>query len=150
MRDDFPGEIDDALWNEASRRADAIREFLRTRIGGPTAAQVAELAVEIGVSQATAYRLIRLFRAGGSVLSLVDRKRGRPQGHRTLDERREEIIFSTIKTFYLKPSRPTISQLVREVRTNCNSVGSSRRIDGQSKRAWQASTSRRGPDVVAS
>jgi putative transposase len=123
MRDAFPGEIDDALWNEAFRRADAIREFLRTRIGSPTAAQVAELAVEIGVSQATAYRLIRLFRAGGSVLSLVDRKRGRPQGHRTLDETREEIILSTIKAFYLKHTRPTISQLVREVRTNCSSIG---------------------------
>ncbi|MER8550219.1 helix-turn-helix domain-containing protein [Mesorhizobium sp. M1169] len=47
-----------------------------------TAADVAELAARLGLSQATAYRLIKLFRAGGIILSLVDRKRGRPQGHR--------------------------------------------------------------------
>lgn len=112
MNDRFPDEIDEALWDEACRQADAIREFLRRNPDGATAADVSGLAVEMEVSQATAYRLIKLFRAGGTVLSLVDRKRGRPQGYRALDGRREEIIRSTIKLFYLKPTRPTISQLV--------------------------------------
>lgn len=75
------------------------------------------------VSQATAYRLVKLFRAGGTVLSLVDRKRGRPEGHRTLDEQRENIIRATIKSFYLKRTQPTVSQLVRDVQTNCVSIG---------------------------
>jgi hypothetical protein len=60
---------------------DAIRSFLERNPDGATAGDVAELAAGLGLSQATAYRLIKLFRAGGTVLSLVDRKRGRPQGH---------------------------------------------------------------------
>jgi putative transposase len=123
MNDRFPDEIDEALWDEACRRADAIRSFLKRNPDGATAAEVSLLAVEMDVSQATAYRLVKLFRAGGTVLSLVDRKRGRPEGHRTLDEKREEIVGTTIKKFYLKRTRPTISQLVRDVQTNCISAG---------------------------
>ncbi|MBD8892614.1 Mu transposase C-terminal domain-containing protein [Roseibium litorale] len=123
MNDRFPDEIDEALWDEACRRADAIRSFLKRNPDGATAADVSRLAVEMDVSQATAYRLVKLFRAGGTVLSLADRKRGRPEGHRTLDEKREEIVGTTIKKFYLKRTRPTISQLVRDVQTNCISAG---------------------------
>ncbi|MHB2267883.1 transposase [Aliihoeflea sp. PC F10.4] len=123
MSAQFPDEIDDALWDEACRRADAIREFLKCDPDGTTAAGVSGLAAEMNVSQATAYRLIKLFRAGGTVLSLVGRKRGRPEGHRALDEQREEIVRATIKSSYLKQTRPTVSQLVRDVQTNCASVG---------------------------
>lgn len=123
MTDPFPDEIDETLWDEACRRADAIREFLKRQASSATTAEVGKLAAEMGVSQATAYRMIKQFRAGGSVLSLVDRKRGRPEGHRTLDEKREEIIRATINASYLKRTRPTVSQLVRDVHTNCMSVG---------------------------
>ena len=114
----FPDEIDDALWDEACRRADAIRSFLRRHPSRTGAGAVAELAKELRLSQATAYRLIKLFRGGGTVLSLVDRKRGRPEGHRSLDGEREEIIRATIKAHYLNQNRPTVSQLVRDVHTN--------------------------------
>jgi len=92
MSDPLPDEIDEALWEESCRRADAIRRFLRHRTGRTTTAEVSELAAELGLSQATTYRLIKLFRAGGTVHSLVERERGRPQGHRSLDEKREEIL----------------------------------------------------------
>ncbi|MDO9306404.1 MAG: helix-turn-helix domain-containing protein, partial [Mesorhizobium sp.] len=70
-------------------------------------------AARLGLSQATAYRLIKLFRAAGTILSLVDRKRGRPQGHCVLDGKREAIIRAMINAYYLKRTRPTVSQLVR-------------------------------------
>ncbi|WFU50712.1 helix-turn-helix domain-containing protein [Sinorhizobium terangae] len=41
---------------------------------------MALFATELKISRATAYRLIKLFRAGGTVMSLVDCKRGRPVG----------------------------------------------------------------------
>ncbi|MER8671246.1 DDE-type integrase/transposase/recombinase [Mesorhizobium sp. M1156] len=123
MNDPFPYEIDEALWNEACRRTDAIRDFLRRHSGRTTAGDVAGLAAELGLSQATAYRLIKLFRGGGTVLSLVDRQRGRPEGHRVLDDQREEIVRTTINASYLKRNRPTVSQLVRDVQTNCMSAG---------------------------
>jgi putative transposase len=123
MSDPFPDEVDEALWDEACRRAEAVREFLKNRPGKMTAGDVALLATELAISRATAYRLIKLFRAGGTVMSLVDRKRGRPDGHRVLDDQREEIIRTTISRYYLTRNRPTVSQLVRDVQTNCMSAG---------------------------
>jgi putative transposase len=57
---------------------------------------VLDLARELGVSKATAYRLVKAFRAGGTVMSLVDRKRGQPEGHSVLDDARKEITRTTI------------------------------------------------------
>jgi putative transposase len=123
MPDPFPDEVEQERWDKARRRADAIHEFLRQQPNRATIDDVTDLATELGVSQATAYRLIRLFRKGATVTSLVDRKRGRPKDHRTLDKEREEIIRRTIASFYMKPTRPPFSRLVREVQTNCISVG---------------------------
>ncbi|MDW9925085.1 DDE-type integrase/transposase/recombinase [Sinorhizobium meliloti] len=123
MSEPFHDEVDEALWDAACRRAEAVREFLKHRPGKMTAGDVALLATELEISRATAYRLIKLFRAGGTVMSLVDRKRGRPEGHRILDDKREEIIRTTINRFYLTRNRPTVSQLVRDVQTNCMSAG---------------------------
>ncbi|MBD9511993.1 DDE-type integrase/transposase/recombinase [Ensifer sp. ENS10] len=123
MSDPYPDEVDEALWDEACRRAEAVREFLKHRTGKMTAAEVALLATELETSRATAYRLIKLFRAGGTVMSLVDRRRGRPDGHRVLDDKREEIIRNTISRYYLTRNRPSVSQLVRDVQTNCLSAG---------------------------
>ena len=119
----FPDEVDEALWDEACRRAEAVREFLKHRTGKTTAADVAQLANELDISRATAYRLIKLFRAGGTVISLLDRRRGRPDGHRVLDDKREEIIRNTISRYYLTRNRPSVSQLVRDVQTSCLSAG---------------------------
>src|SRR5271156_1246953 len=119
MSELFPNEIGDAQWDEAHRRASAIRRFLRNRTDSPKASEFVDLAGELGVSKATAYRLVRAFRGGGTVLSLVDRKRGRPEGHSTLDHEREKIIRRTIDALFLTRNRPPVSRLVREVGTSC-------------------------------
>ncbi|WP_343211917.1 helix-turn-helix domain-containing protein (plasmid) [Aliisedimentitalea scapharcae] len=113
MSEPLPDEIDDDLWDEAHRRAEVIREFLKRNPGQSTAANVADLSAELDLSQASAYRLLKLFRESGTVMSLVDRKPGRRTGHRALDTEREKIISSAIKTYYLKPTRPSVAQLVR-------------------------------------
>src|SRR5271157_4542983 len=108
MNEPFPDEIADASWDEAHRRADAIRRFLRDRPDSRSVSDVLDLARELGVSKATAYRLVRAFRAGGTVVSLVDRKRGRPEGHSALDDAREEIIRTTINSVFLTRNRPAV------------------------------------------
>lgn len=123
MNDPFPNEVDEALWDEACRRAEAIRGFLIRQSGKVVAGDMALLAAELDVSRATAFRLIKLFRAGGTVMSLVERKPGRPDGRRMLDDRREEIIRTSIKRCYLNKNRPGVSQLVRDIQTNCISAG---------------------------
>lgn len=84
---------------------------------------MALLAAELEVSRATVFRLIKLFRNGGTVMSLVERKPGRPDGSRVLDDKREEIICTTINRHYLNKNRPSISQLVRDVQMGCISAG---------------------------
>jgi len=123
MSDPFPDDVNPEDWEEARRRADAIREFVRRRPDRSTLDEILELATVLGVSQATAYRLVRLFRKGGTVSALVDRKRGRRKDHHTLDKERDEIIRATISRFYLKPTRPPFSRLVREVQTKCLAAG---------------------------
>jgi len=123
MDDPLPDEIDEQRWTEPCRRADAIRDFLRRCPEGSTVPDVTDLADELGLSLASTYRLVKIFREGGTVTSLVDRKRGRRKGHRTLDEARQKIIRTTILRFYLKQTRPPFAKLVREVQTNCIAAG---------------------------
>lgn len=66
----------------ARRRADIIRTFQKRRERGAVTGDIAALAGEPGLSVATAYRLIKVFHSGGTVTNLVNRKRGRPDGHR--------------------------------------------------------------------
>lgn len=123
MPDALPEEAGDASWDEARRRADAIRAFLKRHPDRATTAEVSVLADDLDVSSSTAYRLIKQFRSDGITTSMVSRRRGRPQGHRVLDDDRERIIRATIDERYLKPTRPSVSQLVRDIQVNCASAG---------------------------
>jgi len=62
---------DDPAWEEACRREETIREFLRRHPKGLTYAAVDGVAAELSVSRMTVYRLIQLFRADGTVTSLL-------------------------------------------------------------------------------
>jgi hypothetical protein len=65
MTEPFPDDVDQQRWDEACRRADAIRDFLRQQPDGSTIGDVARLAAELGLSRATIYRLIKVFRKAG-------------------------------------------------------------------------------------
>ena len=116
-------EIADTDWDEACRKADVIRKFLRREYGPTTVGQMRELAGDLRLSQASACRLLKLFWEGGTVRSLVGRKTGRPAGHRVPGDTRNDIIRTEIKRFYLKKNRPSVSPLVREVSANCRTTG---------------------------
>lgn len=106
-------------WEEACRREDAIRDLLQRHPQGLTAAMVDEVAGQLGMSRASLYRLIRLFRADNTVTALMPRTAGRPQGLRLLDAERETVIRQALKDVYLKPTRPPFARLVHEVETRC-------------------------------
>ncbi|KQZ21664.1 MULTISPECIES: Mu transposase C-terminal domain-containing protein [Mesorhizobium] len=123
MSDDTESYEEMARWNEACRREEAIRGLLERYPKSLNGQAVADLAWELDLSRATLYRMIKLFRAGGTVSSLMDRKRGRRQGHRALDKDREAVVRRTIEGFYLKPERPSFARLVREVQIDCTTAG---------------------------
>ena len=110
---------DDPAWEEAYRREEAIREFLRRHPKGLTYAGVDGVALELGVSRMTVYRLIRSFRAAGTVTSLLPRSRGRPQGLRMLDGKREALIRQALNEFFLQRTKLPFARLVHDVRTRC-------------------------------
>ena len=86
-------------WEEACRREDAIRDLLRRYPQRLTVALVDEVAGQLGLSQASLYRLIRLFRTHGTVTALMPRAKGRPQGLHLLDAKREALIRQVLNEF---------------------------------------------------
>jgi putative transposase len=114
---------DDPAWEKACRREEAIRRLLRRHPKNLTYAAVDDIASELGVSRMTVYRLVRSFRAGGTVTSLMPRSRGRPQGLRMLDGKREVLIQQALNDFFLKHTKPPFARLVHEIRTRCLQEG---------------------------
>jgi transposase InsO family protein len=120
MTEPLPDEIDDALWDEACRRAAAIRQVLMRGSGQSTAAAVADLAFEPELSQYTREALmIRVDRKLNStdVLdALTDRfiLRGPPEYIRSdngpesvAQKGRDWIAAVGAKTAFIEPASPS-------------------------------------------
>ena len=107
--DDAPAGFDGPVWLEACRREEAIRELLSRSDGERLKMNdVEEVALELGVSRATLYRLITIYRQTPTVEALEPRQRGRRKG--TLFRRaRHELIRKTIREVNCKPQRPTLA-----------------------------------------
>lgn len=60
MTDALSDEIDDALWNEASGRADVMRSFLKDNPGRTSVADIARIAEELDLSRASDAANLRL------------------------------------------------------------------------------------------
>ena len=124
-RDNAAGS-DGPGWLEACRREEAIRKLLgrsdgeRLKVG-----DVEEVALELGVSRATLYRLITAYRQTPTVEALEPRQRGRRKGALVLDKPRHDLIRKTIREVYLKPQRPTMVYLVGQVHLRFAQQGSS-------------------------
>lgn len=103
---------------EHHRREDLVRELLTRKGQRLSQDAINDLTRDLGVSRATAYRMIKTFRSCGAIAGTT-RPMGRPKGARMLDAARECLIRDTIENFYLRPSRPKFSQLVREISKRC-------------------------------
>jgi len=105
-----------AGWLEACRREEAIRKLLgradgrRLKMG-----DVEDVALDLGVSRATLYRLITAYRQTLTVEALEPRQRGRRKGAVVLDKPRHDPIRKTIREVCLKPQRATLAYLVEQI-----------------------------------
>ncbi|MBM3578967.1 MAG: transposase [Alphaproteobacteria bacterium] len=88
------------------------RQPLRTFMGP-------EPKKDLGVSRATAYRMMKTFRTCGAVTAPGTRPVGRPKGARCLDPRREQIIQEAIKAHHSRSLRPRFRALVQEIHRRC-------------------------------
>jgi putative transposase len=71
--------------------------------------------LDLGISRATLYRLIAVYRQTPTVEALEPKHRGRQNGIFALDKVRDQIIHQTIREIYLKPTRPRMTYLVQQV-----------------------------------
>jgi len=108
-----------AIWAEGYRRHQAIRELLGRHRGRLTTCDVSNVARELGISRATLYRLICLYRRFGSVEVLLPKRAGRRRGTRVLPDELEAIIHTTIDAACLAQPRPTLTHLVEQVHARC-------------------------------
>jgi DtxR family transcriptional regulator, manganese transport regulator len=102
------------------RREAAVRALLGRTDGKLSQEIIEDLKKDLGVSRATAYRMIKTFRSCGMVVAPTTRPVGRPKGARVLDSKREFLIHDAIRTFYLRPLRPKFSELVQEIGRRCH------------------------------
>jgi DtxR family transcriptional regulator, manganese transport regulator len=101
------------------RREDALRLLLANSNVASTRTIVDELKKDLGVSRATAYRMMKSFRTCGATGPSSSRSVGRPKGTRGLDPNRERIIESAVTAFVGEPDRPRFSALVQEIALRC-------------------------------
>jgi len=101
------------------KREAAVRALLGRVEGKLSQEVIEELKKDLGVSRATAYRMIKTFRSCGAVTAPSTRPVGRPKGARVLDAQREFLISEAIRSFYLRPLRPKFSELVQEIARRC-------------------------------
>jgi len=121
-RDDLL-DAEDEAWAVAHRRASLIRKIVLIEDASRRATAIQTAAAELGVSRAGFYRMLARFRAVGTTSALLPCRLGRPAGAWSLDARREELISREIETFYLRPERPQLSQLIERIAQRCDAAG---------------------------
>ena len=115
------GAADDRIRDEARSRAGIKPERYPTR--PPINASLAEAARELGVDRSTAFRWRARFEAERRLSALLPKQPGRPKGHCQVDPRVDELVETQIQTFYLRPERPSIRELVDRIRAECRRIG---------------------------
>jgi putative transposase len=102
----------------------------RERIIAPLAAEKhvripdADAAAEaLDLTRTMIYRLVARYRRDPRTSSLLSETRGRKKGSIVLDDQIATVIKQSIKVFYLKPERPSISDLHRFIGTECRKSG---------------------------
>ncbi len=109
-------EAKEHSWQEGCRREEVVRELLKRHKGERLKiSDVEDVAWELGISRATLYRLIAVYRRTPTVKALEPKQRGRRKGTLVLDKARHKLIRQTIREVYLKPTRPTLTHLVEQV-----------------------------------
>lgn len=114
-------QVSDGDWAEAVRREAVIRPLVAMPRLGRSAVLMA--AGILGLSEARTYVLIRTFRAQPVAASLLPRRSGPPKGLRRLDPAVEKRVEAAIEGIYLKPERPTLNRLLRQIRHDCLAAG---------------------------
>lgn len=120
--------ISDEYWEQAVEKYEMIKPLLNYEQHSPSS--IKSRAKEVGVSDRSLYRWIQAYNSLGSIVGLVNRKRGWSEGNSRLTKEQDELVKTVINEFYLHKQRPSIEQTIREVQR----VSSQKNIDSPSRR----------------
>ena len=112
-------EEEEREWQEALAHAQVLRR-LPAR---PTAGQIADAIVELGVSRATFFRWLKRFREDERTTALVIRKAGRRPRIDAFSSALKAVVDDAIRTFYATPEKPTLTRLWRRIVAECRQRG---------------------------
>lgn len=121
--------ISDTNWDKANVKYEAIKPLLGTNYYNTSL--VKKRATEIGVSERSLYRWLKAYNDVGSIIGLVNQKRGWSDGKSRLNPEQDRIIHQVINAFYLTKQRHSMEQTFREVFRQCYK----RNIEKPSKKA---------------
>ena len=120
----WKGELDQipkTLWKLARRRQRVIAPLAeRDHV---TESEVEQAGKALRLSMRTVFRLIAYYRRTPCTSVLAPQPRGRKPGSRIFDPSLEKIIETAIKDFYLRPEKPSLASLHREVQQTCHKAG---------------------------
>src|SRR5258708_21324559 len=104
----------EAAWGVALHRESVIRRLAEhPRLSSES---IAEAANQLGLSRSILYKLLQRYRRRPQTSSLLPWKRGRKPDESLLGDEREALLHECIDEFYLRPERPSLAALQREVR----------------------------------
>jgi putative transposase len=111
----------DEDWAEAVQKEAVIRPLAeRSKLSRASVHAAAQL---LGLSVPRIYALVRAFRGQPMTTSMLARRPGQSTGARRLDPAIDALVEAAIDTIFLKPERPTMKRLFRQVRHDCCAAG---------------------------
>jgi putative transposase len=114
-------EASDSEWSIARDREAVIQPL--AALDRVSQAAIEDASERLGLARSSVYRLINRYRKRPRTSSLLPLQRGRAPDSWTLDAKREALLNATMGDFYLKPQKPTIQALFREVRLRFTEAG---------------------------
>jgi putative transposase len=114
--------VEDRIWLEVRSRAAILARTLPD-VPADRRLSVAEAARELGVNRSTVFRWRARFEPERRLSALLPRRRGRPEGYYRVDPKVDELVERQIESFYLRPERPSIRELVERIRAECDRIG---------------------------
>ncbi len=114
-------DIPAADWQEARRRFEVIRKLAEAP--NRTRSRAMQAGTELGCSLSQVYLLLARYEANPRLTSLIPERRGRRRGQFKLASEVHEIVNAVIEDLYFTRQKPSIGELVREIRRRCHILG---------------------------
>lgn len=117
-------DLDD--FDLADAKAEALRDILKAQfLDEPIEPLVEDFGRRFAVSRATVFRWLKKFKDGDARLSALDPQPRGPKGgtHKKISAEQHDLIVSLLKSRYMRPERPSMRQIVKEIGAECSLRG---------------------------